>query len=537
MKSMSIRSFACAALLLAASLAVHAQQTPPDPPPQAAPPATQPEPEVELEREAPASDDEAPLRWSTRDDNVIVHIGEDAHLAKDDRADVVVSVFGSAIAEGDVHDAVVAVFGDAHARGRVGQSVVAAFGNAYVDERVGDQAVAVLGDVTLGPNAEVDGDVVTVGGRVIRDPGSVIHGGVREIAIAGGYARVEWLRAWIHHCLLYGRPLAIEPHLGWAWGIAFAFLAFYVLLGVLFGSGIDRCVRTLETRPGESLLAALLSVLAAPVLVVLLLITVIGIMFIPFFGLALFAAGLFGKAVVFAWIGRRVTHFTGVGQFAQVAFPVLVGGLIMMAVYLVPILGFVAYKVAGILGMGVVIYTILLALQAKRATAAPALAGASSASPIATAPTESVGEPAGPPPQPAPPLTNGAAAPRAGFWIRMAALFIDVVLVTIVVSILQAPDEIWLIALAGYGALMWKLKGSTVGGTVCHLQVVRVDGRDIEWDTALVRALSCFLSLAVAGLGFIWIAFDADRQAWHDKIAGTVVVRLPRPVPAVQSTQ
>jgi uncharacterized RDD family membrane protein YckC len=33
------------------------------------------------------------------------------------------------------------------------------------------------------------------------------------------------------------------------------------------------------------------------------------------------------------------------------------------------------------------------------------------------------------------------------------------------------------------------------------------------------------LSLVVAGLGFIWIAFDGAKQAWHDKIAGTVVVR------------
>jgi uncharacterized RDD family membrane protein YckC len=45
-----------------------------------------------------------------------------------------------------------------------------------------------------------------------------------------------------------------------------------------------------------------------------------------------------------------------------------------------------------------------------------------------------------------------------------------------------------------------------------------------------VRALSCFLSLVVAGLGFIWIAFDPDHQAWHDKIAGTAVVRVPKGV-------
>ncbi|MFZ8458448.1 RDD family protein, partial [Staphylococcus aureus] len=68
----------------------------------------------------------------------------------------------------------------------------------------------------------------------------------------------------------------------------------------------------------------------------------------------------------------------------------------------------------------------------------------------------------------------------------------------------------------------------TVGGIICGIQVVRLDGRPIDWATAVVRALSCFLSLAAAGLGFVWIAIDSDRQSWHDKIAGTVVVRLPK---------
>ena len=49
--------------------------------------------------------------------------------------------------------------------------------------------------------------------------------------------------------------------------------------------------------------------------------------------------------------------------------------------------------------------------------------------------------------------------------------------------------------------------------------------QEIDWVTAFVRALSCFLSLAPAGIGFLWIAFDSEKQAWHDKIAGTVVVR------------
>jgi uncharacterized RDD family membrane protein YckC len=36
------------------------------------------------------------------------------------------------------------------------------------------------------------------------------------------------------------------------------------------------------------------------------------------------------------------------------------------------------------------------------------------------------------------------------------------------------------------------------------------------------------LSLFVAGLGFIWVAFDDECQSWHDKISGTTIVRVPR---------
>jgi uncharacterized RDD family membrane protein YckC len=87
-----------------------------------------------------------------------------------------------------------------------------------------------------------------------------------------------------------------------------------------------------------------------------------------------------------------------------------------------------------------------------------------------------------------------------------------------------------LLLLPLYGAVMWKLKGTTVGGAVCHLKVVRLDGRPIDWGTALVRGLGCLLS-SLAGLGFFWIAVDPQRQGWHDKIAGTVVVQVPEAVP------
>ncbi len=115
----------------------------------------------------------------------------------------------------------------------------------------------------------------------------------------------------------------------------------------------------------------------------------------------------------------------------------------------------------------------------------------------------------------------------------MVALLIDVLLIAIVVNFIDHRGNFELVALAIYGAVMWKLRGSTVGGIIFDLRVVRIDGRPVDWETAIVRALGCFLSMVVAGLGFFWIAFDSGKQAWHDKIAGTAVVRVPKGVPLV----
>ena len=133
-----------------------------------------------------------------------------------------------------------------------------------------------------------------------------------------------------------------------------------------------------------------------------------------------------------------------------------------------------------------------------------------------------------------------AGMPRASFWLRMAALALDLVLILMLTHLFSSAfghhfhsTGMSLIWAAAYGAVMWTLKGTTIGGSICGLQLVRLDGKPIDWGTAIMRALGCFLSLFGAGLGFIWIAFDKDQQAWHDKVAGTVVVRTPKGSPIV----
>jgi uncharacterized RDD family membrane protein YckC/cytoskeletal protein CcmA (bactofilin family) len=459
--------------------------------------------------------------------NVVVNVWGEARLAAKDVADGVIGVFGDTHVEGEVLEAVVTVFGNSYVTGTVHDGVVTLFGNTYIDGTVKDAAVTVFGDLELGPNARVDGDVAVVAGKLKRDPGAVVSGS-SEI-VGGDLPALESARLWIQKCVLYGRLLAFEPGLWWAWAIAFGFLLFYIVLALMFDRSVTRCVETLETQPGQSAVAALMTVVLTPVMFIVLAISVIGLVVIPFVGMAFFVAGLFAKAVALAALGRRITRFTGIAPLGHIAFATFVGGLIAMGLYVIPVVGIIAYKLLGIIGLGVVVYTILLSMRQRSASRASAAAAASAAAGAVVSPESAPAPTADPAPVTPPAAPVDVTAPRAGFWIRMGALLIDMILIAVITSFLDSHGELWLIALAAYGALMWKIKGTTIGGLVCGLKVVRRDGADINWDTAIVRALGCFLSMVVVGLGFLWIVFDEDRQAWHDKIAGTLVVRATRP--------
>lgn len=116
--------------------------------------------------------------------------------------------------------------------------------------------------------------------------------------------------------------------------------------------------------------------------------------------------------------------------------------------------------------------------------------------------------------------------PRAAFWERMGAGFLDMILAGILFGLVGGPPLGFLVILA-YFAGMWAWKGTTVGGVILKLKVVRLDGQPLTFPVALVRGLAAAFSIVVMFLGFLWIAWDKDKQGWHDKIAGTAVVRLP----------
>lgn len=488
---------------------------------EAAPASSEPE-------EKPARPAKRSRRSGSRDDDR-VSVGDNNHIP----------------AGTTVPQSAVAVMGDLTVDGEVLQDAVAVMGNNTINGHVHHSAVAIMGDLVLGPKAVVDGDLVCVGGEIKRDPGATVGGQITRSF--GPNLRSDSFGNWWDHGLKIGRPLAIGAHLGWLWIITGFSIAFYALLGLVFPARITACGEKLVQEPAQVLLAAILAVLALPVLFVLLCITIIGIpialLVLPVS--CLFMA-MFGKAALYALVGRKLTN----DRFHP-AIAVIIGALLAVVLYLVPVLGLLLSLVIWFLGFGCAV--LLMFGKPKPAPGAPVVPPPAFVAPAPTAsPTENFVPPvipapaasgfAEPPPMAAAAPASGASVvaamvvtadtmPRAGFWIRVAAALLDFLMLVVPIGITGAFNHgpgLFFLILAGYHASMWKLKGTTIGGVICGLKVVRLDDRPLDWGVTIVRALSAFLSLFVAGLGFIWVAFDDEKQSWHDKVAGTTIVRVPK---------
>ena len=135
----------------------------------------------------------------------------------------------------------------------------------------------------------------------------------------------------------------------------------------------------------------------------------------------------------------------------------------------------------------------------------------------------------------------------AGFWRRAVAFVIDSIVLMIIgfplglvpaLAVITDHDPASAIgkmaaAIAVRGALSWLyfagLESSgwqaTVGKRVLGLRVTDSTGAHIRFGRASARFFAKILSGALCGLGFLIAAFTARRQALHDLIAGTLVVR------------
>ncbi len=146
-----------------------------------------------------------------------------------------------------------------------------------------------------------------------------------------------------------------------------------------------------------------------------------------------------------------------------------------------------------------------------------------------------------------------------GFWRRAMAIAIDTciiyallsILILLEVAVLPAhpysfrPDGpgglgeyltgsfttghllIFLAMNAAYFTYFHGTLGQTPGKILFNLKVIRTSGRNLTYGRAFLRWVCYGISSMFFYLGFLWAAFDGKKQAWHDKLAGTLVVLKP----------
>lgn len=114
----------------------------------------------------------------------------------------------------------------------------------------------------------------------------------------------------------------------------------------------------------------------------------------------------------------------------------------------------------------------------------------------------------------------------AGFWRRLAAAFIDGLIIGAIPSMFfrdHGPLS-FLIGLA-YSVWMLSTYKATVGMMILKIKIQKENEGKVTYQDAILRYFAAILSGVVLGIGYLWMIWDSRKQTWHDHIAKTVVVK------------
>lgn len=181
-----------------------------------------------------------------------------------------------------------------------------------------------------------------------------------------------------------------------------------------------------------------------------------------------------------------------------------------------------------------------LPTAASVATQQPPVAMTAAAAPAPISPLHPVAAPPAVPPQygvmpgavpqPGYPGAVPGVLPYAGFWLRVGAYFVDLLVVIVpliilslipILGILLNIVGVWL-----YYALQESSeRQATIGKRALNIYVTDMNGQRLSFGNATGRYFAKILSGLILGIGYMMAGFTEKKQALHDMVAGTLVMR------------
>ena len=97
-------------------------------------------------------------------------------------------------------------------------------------------------------------------------------------------------------------------------------------------------------------------------------------------------------------------------------------------------------------------------------------------------------------------------------------------------AFIQGPADVAINYLLPIAATLgfWKWKSATPGKMILDLRIVNASGEKPSTGQFIGRYFAYIVSTLPLFLGYFWVAWDRHKQAWHDKLARTYVIKVPK---------
>jgi cytoskeletal protein CcmA (bactofilin family) len=222
--------------------------------------------------------------------------------------------------------------GSVQITGTVRGGLAAAGGNVTINGVVGGDVQVAGEELHIGPRTQIAGNLrYKVPPKNVKiDPAARISGTVTALPVESEWGVERWL--WLLGLLLIG-----------------------VVVVALFPRFTDEAAEILPRRPMLAAIVGLGWVCLAPVVIVLVAFTVIGVPLAILLGVVYVTLLFVGDIPVAVWLGRRLLGIREGARQYGVVVNYVVGGAVLLIVMLIPVIGKVVLIVSGTLGLGMLL--------------------------------------------------------------------------------------------------------------------------------------------------------------------------------------